>query len=152
MPIKKKVLRNVLLMMIIGSLFVAYYLNYNKTIQADELYPNNYQFISCFINKRLFYKGSDAIKIDNSEVNVILEKYHVKRARKRSDTSDTTHILFILRVSGRPEKWPRLQVFNNGIIWVDKDDGRDTITYMVQGEQEDALSEELLEMITATID
>lgn len=149
---KKKVLLNVLIIMIIGILFVAYYINYNKRIQADKLYPSNYQFVSCFINKRLFHKGSDSIKIENSEVYKILEKYQVKRARKRSDTSGATHILFELRVSDRPEKWPKLQVFNNGIIWADKDDDRDTITYMVQGEQKDALYEELLEMINESIE
>lgn len=150
---KKKVLLSILIIIAIGAMFLAYNVNYNRNIQADELYPNNYQFISCFINKRIFYKGSDAIKLDDTEVLKILEKYHIKRARIDSSyISDTTYILFELIVPGRPEIRPKLYVYKNGIIGVDKDNGKDELLYIVQGNQKNVLYDELLEMATANIE
>jgi len=145
---KKKVVLSTLLMIIIGVMFVVFV--YNKPIQADKLYPDNYQFVSCFINKRFFSHGSNtAIPLDNSEVNKILEKFQVKRKRIDRNAYETTYILFELKIANGPDKWPKLYVFDDGRIWVDKDNWQRTLSYEVQGDQKDALYDELLEMITA---
>lgn len=150
---KKKVLLSILIIIAIGAMILAYNVNYNKSIQADELYPNNYQFISCFINKRIFYKGSDAIKLDDTEVHKILEKYHVKRTRMDiSDIPNTTYILFELIVPGRHEIRPKLCVYKNGLIRVDRDNEKEELLYIVQENQKNALYDELLEMATANIE
>ncbi len=144
---KKRVLLSTLLMIVIGVIMFAVFIN-NKTIQADKLYPDNYQFVSCFINKRLFTPETDnAIMIDHSEVNEILGKFQVKRNRiDRNMTSGTTYILFELRVTNRPDKCPMLYVFDDGRIWVDKDNWQRTLSYKVQVDQKDALYVELLKM------
>lgn len=144
---KKRVLLSTLLMIVIGVIMFAVFIN-NKTIQADKLYPDNYQFVSCFINKRLFTPETDnAIMIDHSEVNEILGKFQVKRNRiDRNMTSGTTYILFELKVTNRPDKCPMLYVFDDGRIWVDKDNWQRTLSYKVQGDQKDALYVELLKM------
>lgn len=147
---KKKTLLSILLMIVIGAIIFAVFIYCNKTIQADKLYPDNYQFVSCFINKRLFSLGTDtAIMLDNSEVKEILRKFQVKRSSTNRDVSAaTTYILFDLKVSSRPDKWPMLYVFDDGRIWVDKDNGQKTLSYRLQGDQKDALYVELMEMIS----
>ncbi len=149
MIIKKRVLFNILLMIVVGAIIFAVFIYCNKTIQADKLYPDNYQFVSCFINKRFFSLGTDtAIMLDNSEVDEILEEFQVKRSSIDRDISGTTYILFDLKVSSRPDKWPMLYVFDDGRIWVDKDNGQKTLSYRLQGDQKDALYVELMEMIS----
>ncbi len=149
MIIKKRVLFNILLMIVVGAIIFAVFIYCNKTIQADKLYPDNYQFVSCFINKRFFSLGTDtAIMLDNSEVDEILEEFQVKRSSIDRDISGTTYILFELKVSNRPDTWPVLYVFDDGRIWVDKDNGKKTLSYRLQGDQKDALYVELMEMIS----
>jgi hypothetical protein len=41
-----------------------------------------------------------------------------------------------------------LYVFDDGRIWVDKDNGKKTLSYRLQGDQKDALYVELMEMIS----
>jgi hypothetical protein len=87
--------------------------------------------------------------LDNSEVKEILRKFQVKRSStNRVVSAATTYILFDLKVSSRPDKWPVLYVFDDGRIWVDKDNGKKTLSYRLQGDQKDALYVELMEMIS----
>ena len=123
---------------------------YNKPIQANRLYPDNYQVISCFINKKLFSAGTSdtAIPLDYSEVEGILSKFQVKKNRMNRDISGTTYILFEFSDSNRPNKLPLLYVFNDGRIWLAKDNRQETLSYELVGEQKDALYLELMEMIS----
>lgn len=45
---KKRVLLSTLLMIVIGVIIFAVFIN-NKTIQADKLYPDNYQFVHALL-------------------------------------------------------------------------------------------------------
>lgn len=81
-------------------------------------------------------------------MNKVLENYEVKRNRiDRNVSVVTTYILLELRETDRPDKWPKLYIFNDGRVWVDKDNWQGTLSYEVQGDQKDALYDELLEMI-----